>query len=334
MIQASLHSLQRKTWQAELANAISDPAELLELLKLPFALLPAAHAASSQFPLRVPRAYVARMTPGDINDPLLRQILPLGDELQDTPGFVTDPVGDLQAMPVPGLLHKYQGRALLVTTGACGVNCRYCFRRHFPYAEANPAAEEWQTALDYIRADQSISELILSGGDPLSLSDKRLHALGGQLKGIPHLQRLRIHTRLPVVLPSRVTEDLCQWLENSPLPTITVLHINHAQELDDELKQACLRLKATGTTLLNQSVLLKGVNDNSATLVALSEALFACGVLPYYLHQLDPVQGASHFAIADERARQLHESLRNQLSGYLLPRLVYEQAGKQAKLPL
>lgn len=334
MIQASLHSLQRKTWQAELANAISDPAELLELLRLPLELLPAARAASSQFPLRVPRAYVARMTPGDIHDPLLRQILPLGDELQAMPGFVTDPVGDLQAMPVPGLLHKYQGRALLVTTGACGVNCRYCFRRHFPYAEANPASDEWQVALDYIRGDESISELILSGGDPLSLSDKRLQSLSEHLAGIPHLRRLRIHTRLPVVLPSRVNADLCHWLKNSPLPTVTVLHINHAQELNDELQQACLRLKATGTTLLNQSVLLKGVNDNAPSLLALSEALFASGVLPYYLHQLDQVQGAGHFAISNDRARQLHESLRNQLPGYLVPKLVTEQAGEKAKLPL
>ena len=334
MIQASLHSLQPKPWQSELASAISDPAELFELLQLPHELLSSSLAASETFSLRVPHNYIARIKPGDINDPLLRQVLPLGDELVAKKGFVSDPVGDLQAMPVPGLLHKYQGRALLVTTGACGVNCRYCFRRHFPYADANPAADDWQPALDYIREDKTITEVILSGGDPLSLSDVRLENLSKTLAEIPHIQRLRVHTRLPVVLPSRVDKSLCQWLENSPLQTIIVLHINHAQELNNELKQACLSLKATGSTLLNQSVLLKAVNDDLATLAGLSEALFASDILPYYLHQLDPVAGASHFAVPDEQAKKLHNSLKNQLPGYLVPKLVCEKAGHLAKLPL
>lgn len=334
MIQASLHRLQRKAWQSELANAIRDPAELLDLLGLSRELLPAAVTASARFPLKVPRSYVARIQPGDINDPLLRQILPFGEELLQQPGFVDDPVGDLQAMPVPGLLHKYHGRALLVTTGACAVNCRYCFRRHFPYSEANPASEDWQPALDYLKADSSIRELILSGGDPLSLSDGRLQDLGSALADIPHLQRLRIHTRLPVVLPSRVNSEFCQWLKESPWQTITVLHINHANEINDELRQACEHLKDTGTTLLNQSVLLKGINDDVVRLVELSEHLFASGVLPYYLHQLDPVQGASHFAVPDEQACDLHRSLRNKLPGYLVPKLVQEIAGAAAKNPI
>jgi EF-P beta-lysylation protein EpmB len=334
MIQASLHSLQRKAWQSDLARAISDPAELFELLSLPAELLPAAHAASADFTLRVPHSYLSRIRPGDIHDPLLRQVLPLGEEMLQQPDFSHDPVGDMQSMTVPGLLHKYHGRALLVATGACGVHCRYCFRRHFPYNEANAASANWQVALDYLAADSSIREVILSGGDPLSLSDQRLAQLARQLADIPHIQRLRLHTRLPVVLPSRVDEHLCEWLGNTSLQTVVVLHINHAQEINTELAQACERLQATGASMLNQSVLLQGVNDNTENLVQLSEALFSSGILPYYLHQLDPVEGAAHFAVSDANAAHLLKALRSRLPGYLVPRLVREIAGKPAKIPL
>lgn len=334
MIQASLHSLQRKAWQSELARAISDPAELFELLSLPADLLPKACAASTGFSLRVPHSYLGRMRPGDIHDPLLRQVLPLGEEMLQHPGFSHDPVGDMQSMTVPGLLHKYHGRALLVATGACGVHCRYCFRRHFPYNEANPATGDWQAALDYLAADSSIREVILSGGDPLSLSDRRLAQLVSQLASMPHIRRLRLHTRLPVVLPARVDEHLCEWLANTHLQTVVVLHINHAREMNTELEGACERLEATGASLLNQSVLLKGVNDKVEDLVDLSEVLFSSGILPYYLHQLDPVQGAAHFAVSDARAVNLLESLRSRLPGYLVPRLVREITAKPAKIPL
>jgi EF-P beta-lysylation protein EpmB len=237
-------------------------------------------------------------------------------------------------MHSPGLLHKYRGRALLLATAACGIHCRYCFRRAFPYTDANPASNDWQQALESIEADPSISEVILSGGDPLSLSDRRLASLSQKLAGIPQLKRLRIHTRLPVVAPSRVDESLCAWLSTSPLQTVMVLHINHPQEIDTELALACGRLRDTGSILLNQAVLLAGVNDGAATQIRLSERLFEAGVLPYYLHQLDRVRGAAHFEVTDEKARQLLVSLREALPGYLVPRLVREEAGGASKLPL
>jgi EF-P beta-lysylation protein EpmB len=334
MIQASKQRLQRCGWQAELANAITDPAELLAALELPSGLLDGAGAASLDFSLRVPHAFVQRMQPGDADDPLLRQVLPLAEENLPASGFGLDPVGDLEAMTVPGLLHKYHGRALLVTTGACAVHCRYCFRRHFPYAESNPARTDWQPALDYLATDTSLREVILSGGDPLMLSDHRLARLVERLEAIPHLQRLRIHTRLPVVLPARVDDALSSWLSTTRLQRVIVLHINHPNELDSALSAACERLRATGATLLNQSVLLRGINDRADTLVSLSEQLLAAGVQPYYLHQLDPVQGAAHFDVADRQARDLLSRLREQLPGYLVPKLVRDEPGKPAKTPL
>ncbi|MGD8742218.1 MAG: EF-P beta-lysylation protein EpmB [Granulosicoccaceae bacterium] len=329
-----MHRLQRCGWQAELASAITEPAELLTALGLPAQLLEDLEPASRDFRLRVPRSFVQRMQPGDPDDPLLRQVLPRAEENLPVSGYVADPVGDLDAMTVPGLLHKYHGRALLVTTGACGVHCRYCFRRHFPYSEANPAQTDWQPALDYLAADTSLREIILSGGDPLMLSDNRLAGLVERLEAIPHLQRLRLHTRLPVVLPARVDSALTDWLSRTRLQSIIVLHINHPNELDPSLSAACERLRASGSALLNQSVLLKGINDRAETLVALSERLFAAGIQPYYLHQLDPVAGAAHFAINDEQAGDLLAAMREQLSGYLVPKLVREQAGKPAKTPV
>ena len=321
-------------WQKSLARAIRDPRQLLEQLALPADLLPAARAGAAEFPLLVPHSYVARMQPGDPQDPLLRQVLPLEAELQHTAGYVADPVGDLPAMVRPGLLHKYQGRALVVTTAACGIHCRYCFRRHFPYQDANPMPYRWQQVREYLAADESIEELILSGGDPLSLSDHRLAGLLDAVQSIPHLKRLRLHTRYPIILPERLTDPLLQLLQQPPQAVIMVIHANHPNELDAGVKAALAPFRQAGITLLNQAVLLRGVNDSEAALVGLSEALFAAGVLPYYLHQLDPVQGAAHFAVDDHRARELHAALRARLPGYLVPRLVREVPGETAKTPL
>ncbi len=319
-------------WRRALANAVTQPSELLALLGLPEE--PAAGSAAQQFALRVPRGFVARMRPGDRRDPLLLQVLPDGIECQAAEGYVHDPLGEAAAMAAPGLLHKYRGRALLTLTGACGIHCRYCFRRHYPYAEANPAGQHWQQALAYLAADPSIHEIILSGGDPLSLSDERLAGLVMELAAIPHLQRLRIHSRLPVVLPERITESLLAWLTATRLRPILVVHANHAQEIDAEVRQGLHRLRAAGIPVLNQSVLLRGINDSPDALSELSEILFDAGALPYYLHQLDRVQGAAHFAVDDSRALALITALRARLPGYLVPRLVRELPGEPAKTPL
>ncbi|MDD3517299.1 MAG: EF-P beta-lysylation protein EpmB [Chromatiales bacterium] len=326
---------QAPLWQQRLSQAVTDPCELLRLLALDPDLLPAAVLAARDFRLRVPRGYVARMRPGDPDDPLLRQVLPLAAELERLPGFVTDPVGDLAAMPgPPGLLHKYHGRVLLIATGACAIHCRYCFRRHFPYEDAQAASDDWQAALAHIAADPSIREVILSGGDPLALSDRRLSKLVGALDAIPHVERLRLHTRLPIVLPERIDDALLVWLSASRLHKIVVAHANHAQEIDDAVRVALRALADTGATLFNQSVLLRGVNDDVDTLADLSETLFAAGVLPYYLHRLDPVQGAGHFDVPDDEARSLMQALVARLPGYLMPRLVREIPGQAAKTAL
>jgi len=271
---------------------------------------------------------------GDASDPLLLQVLPSAAELGEVPGFTRDAVGDLDARTGRGVLHKYRGRALLVATGSCAINCRYCFRRHFPYGEETAGANRWHDAIAALRTDASIEEVILSGGDPLSLATTKLAELTAALRSIPHLQRLRLHTRLPIVLPERVDEELRDWLGGLPWPVAVVLHANHANEIDGSVAAACARLRASGATLLNQSVLLRGVNDNVRTLIDLSSSLFAAGVLPYYLHQLDRVAGAAHFAVEDEHARALIECMRKGTSGYLVPRLVREVAGEGGKTPV
>ncbi len=318
-------------WRALYARAITDPEELLRRLELPLSLLPGALAGNSLFRLRVPEPLLERMRPGDVADPLLRQVLPLEAEAMEAAGFDPDPVGDLQAMAVPGVLHKYSGRALIVTTGACAVNCRYCFRRSFPYSDAQTGGHRWQAALAYLRQDRSISEVILSGGDPLVLSDHKLAAMVRDLESITHINRLRIHSRLPVVLPQRVDDALLGWLRRSRLQRVVVLHANHANELDHNVELACRRLRDTGVTLLNQAVLLRGVNDDTDTLARLSERLFAIGVLPYYLHVLDRVQGAAHFLVEEPEAKRLLQELASMLPGYLVPRLAREDAGEPNK---
>ncbi len=320
-------------WQQELAGGIADPHELLRLLEVEPRTLPAPVLTAAPFPMRVPHAYVARMRRGDPLDPLLRQVLPIAAETCDAPGYVADPVGDLAAEAVPGVLHKYQGRALLITTGACAVHCRYCFRRQFPYAESHAARDRWAAALDYLRRDASIREVILSGGDPLTLGDAKLAELVHALEDIPHLRRLRLHTRLPVVLPSRVDDRLLGWMGGTRLQKVVVIHANHANEIDAWVVEAVRRLQTVDVTLLNQAVLLAGVNDRAGALCDLSEALFAAGVLPYYLHLLDPVAGAAHFDVPRPRALRIMSELRAALPGYLVPRLVRELAGSPSKVP-
>ncbi len=318
-------------WQKQLAQAISDPQLLLHTLGLDQTLLPELLQADKLFRLRAPRAYVARIKKGDINDPLLRQILPLNAETQHTPGFIRDPVHDLDAVTVPGILQKYHGRVLLLTTGACGIHCRFCFRRHFPYGENSLSGDRLSSALRHIAADSSIQEVILSGGDPLSLTDDRLSSLTSRLASIPHLRRLRIHTRQPIVLPARVDDTLLTWLNTLRLHKIMVVHTNHPNEIDAAVSLALKRLRSADVRLLNQAVLLQGVNDSVKTLAELSEALFEVWVQPYYLHLLDKVEGAAHFDVTKERALELLHKLSGRLPGYLVPRLVCEQAGTPSK---
>lgn len=334
MIQPSVAHWQHTDWKNSLANAVRDPAELLQMLSLPDNLLEAARQASRDFPLRVPRSFVARMRKGDLNDPLLLQVLPLYAELSTSDGYGTDPVGDLQSIAAPGLLQKYSGRALLISTGACGIHCRYCFRRHFPYGDAHLDEQQWHSTLDYLRNNPGIIEIILSGGDPLVLGDPRLARLIADLENIPHLKRIRFHTRMPVILPERINNELLGWLENMRLKAVFVIHANHANEFDANVASALQALRACGATLLNQAVLLKKINDTPAALIGLSETLFDHNVQPYYLHLLDKVSGAGHFDVDEATAVSLLEACRRQLPGYLVPKLVREMTGAAYKLPI
>lgn len=334
MIPRTVPTWQGQRWQDELTDLIRDPKELFEMLQLDPVLLPDAIAASADFPLRVPRPYAARIKSGDINDPLLRQVLPLGEELLAAPGYNSDPLEEGSANPHPGLIHKYQGRVLLIVSSSCAINCRYCFRRHFPYQENKPGRQDWQPVLDYIAADTSITEVIYSGGDPLAAADRQLAWLTEQVAAIPHLKRLRIHSRMPIVVPSRIDQQCLEWLSGHRLQTVMVLHANHANEIDAEVAEACAHLRQAGITLLNQTVLLRGINDSASSLLALSERLFEVGVLPYYLHLLDKVAGASHFDMDEARAKALHRELLAQLPGYLVPRLVREVPDAPSKLPV
>lgn len=319
-------------WRKDLADAVSDVDELLRILGLTDASHDATPSAMRRFPLRVPRAFVDRMRPGDPADPLLRQVLPVVEEDEPVAGFTVDPVGELATPPVDSVLHKYQGRALVMVTGVCAVHCRYCFRRHFPYGELGSGSPEWDDAIDRIASNPAISEVILSGGDPLTVPDSRLEVFARKLAKVPRLKRLRIHTRLPIVLPQRVDGELTSWIGGLGLQTVVVVHANHANEIDDDVRRALAALDASGVTLLNQTVLLTGVNDSVDALADLSEALFDAGVLPYYLHMLDPVSGAAHFNVSADAAKRLHAELSARLPGYLVPRLVREVPGAPAKV--
>jgi EF-P beta-lysylation protein EpmB len=324
----------RRPWQRQLDSAVRDPAELCRRLDLPPALASAAAGAARRLPLLVPRAFLALMAKGDPADPLLRQVLPLFAETIARPGFTSDPLAEARAEVVPGLLHKYRGRVLLLTTGACAVHCRFCFRRNSPGDDLRPGGRRWRQVLGYLRREEDVSEVILSGGDPLMLDDRILAAMAGDLAGIPHLTRLRVHSRLPVVLPSRVDGRLLAWLGGTRLAGVMVIHANHPRELSAEVMAACRRLRAAGVTVLNQSVLLAGINDRMEVLAELSERLFTAGVLPYYLHSLDRVRGAGHFLVEEARARTLVRGLVACLPGYLVPRLVRERPGWPGKVSL
>ncbi len=329
MIPHTLPTWQSQSWQQQLADTVRDPAELCRILQLDPAQfadvhLPANTSASRNFPLRVPRAFIERMEHGNLHDPLLLQVLPQVQEAIEQIGFVEDPLVERQASPNPGIIHKYQGRVLMMLTGACAIHCRYCFRRHFPYNEHRLSKTAWQASLDYLRQHDSINEVIFSGGDPLALNDEHLQWLTTQIAAIEHIKTLRVHTRLPIVIPDRIDSDCLAWLQQTRLRTVVVLHCNHPNEIDVEVETAIAKLNTAGVVLLNQAVLLKGVNDDLNTLVELSEKLFKNRVLPYYLHLLDRVAGAHHFLIEDLHAKQLHARLKDQLPGYLVPKLVRE----------
>ncbi|WP_445375685.1 EF-P beta-lysylation protein EpmB [Photorhabdus tasmaniensis] len=324
----------REDWLKQLTDVITDPDELLQLLSLhEHPGLTKGSGARRLFPLRVPRAFAARMQANDPNDPLLLQVITAPEEFTLTPGFSTDPL-DEQHSTVPGLLHKYRNRALLLVKGGCAVNCRYCFRRHFPYEDNKGNKRNWQQALNYVQQHTALDEIIFSGGDPLMAKDHELDWLISNLEKISHIKRLRIHTRLPVVIPARITTTLCDRLSQSRLQVIMVTHINHANEIDPPLRNSMMMLKQAGVTLLNQSVLLRGVNNHSDILADLSNALFDAGILPYYIHVLDKVQGAAHFMVSDEEAKGLIRELLAKVSGYLVPRLAREIGGEPSKTPL
>lgn len=321
-------------WQSAVADAVRDPAELCRLLELPPSLAEAARRATGGFSLMVPRTYLSRIRVGDSSDPLLLQVLPTEDELSRPPQFTLDPVGEADSALSGGVLWKYQNRVLMVTTGVCSVHCRFCFRRHFPYEDAVRAERRWQTALERIASEPSIHEVILSGGDPLSLSDGLLGSLVDSLNSIPHLRRLRIHTRQPILVPQRVTDGLLDKLRASRLTAIVVLHINHPAEIDRAVEEGIGRLVDAGVPVLQQGVLLRGINDDVEALAELYERLVDLRIMPYYLHQLDRVAGAAHFEVPEEEGLRLIEQLRARLPGYAVPRYVREIAGAANKVVL
>ncbi|WED21619.1 EF-P beta-lysylation protein EpmB [Vibrio sp. JC009] len=323
-----------QNWTNELTNAISDPEKLLQLLNIPESDWPEKYSeARKQFAQRVPLSFVARMEKGNIKDPLLKQVLPVCEELELHPGYSADPLEE-QDNDQPGLLHKYKNRALLILKGGCAINCRYCFRRHFPYSDNKGSKAVWQESINYIKQHTELNEVILSGGDPLMAKDQELSWLFEQISKIAHIKRLRIHTRLPVVIPSRITDDLCHLIRSTRLQVVVVSHINHTNEIDDSLKASFAKLKFAGAHLLNQGVLLKGVNDSVKAQVTLNESLFDAGIQPYYLHVLDKVQGAAHFFIDDERAKEIMRGVMKETSGYLVPKLTREVGGKPSKTTL
>ncbi|MDY0667715.1 EF-P beta-lysylation protein EpmB [Pasteurella multocida] len=321
---------EEQSWTDHLANAISDPKILLETLNLPTENVEQDLEARRLFPLRVPLPFVEKMQKGNPQDPLFLQVMSFHDEFLQVEGFSKDPLEEQDAV-VPSVLHKYHNRLLLMVKGGCAVNCRYCFRRHFPYADNKGNKANWQKALDYIANHPEIEEVIFSGGDPLMAKDHELDWLIKNLENIPHLQRLRIHTRLPVVIPQRITADLCQTLAESRFQTVLVTHINHPNEIDAFFAQAINKLREVGVLLLNQAVLLKGINDNAHILKQLGDKLFATNILPYYLHLLDKVEGASHFYLDDNRALNIYKELQSLTSGYLVPKLAREIAKEPNK---
>lgn len=322
-------------WQQILSQSVTTPEQLLERLGLaPENWHRGAACGHRLFPIRVPEPYLARIEPGNPDDPLLRQVLPVVQEAEVHPDFVSDPLEEASAIQTAGLIRKYRSRALVMITGQCAINCRYCFRRHFPYGDHRLGPEDRRQVIDSLSASPEINEVIFSGGDPLAVNDRLLSQWSEMLGAIPHLRRLRIHSRLPVVIPQRVCDSLIDWLSRSRLQKVLVVHVNHPAEIDQATRQAFRRLSEAGVTLMNQSVILKGVNDSSATLSALSETLFEAGVMPYYLHAFDPVSGARHFSVSDIDAIRIVNEMLENLPGFLVPKLVRELPGRASKTPL
>lgn len=324
----------REQWQQELAQAYTDPLQLAEFLGLSSDWAAQQSRARTLFPMRVPKPFVRLMEKGNAQDPLLLQVMPLVDEFIQLPGFTSDPLAEAEHTPTRGLLHKYSSRVLIILRGGCAVNCRYCFRRHFPYGDHQLKTEDWQEITDYLASHPQVNEVILSGGDPLMAKDQHLFQVLERIEQFNHIKRVRIHTRLPIVIPSRLTRALADRLASSRLQAILVVHANHPKEISSELTENLSYWRQQGIWLLNQSVLLKGVNDQRDILSELSEALFSAGIQPYYLHQLDHVAGATHFAISDQEAKALHAALRATLPGFLVPTLVREIPGEMSKTPL
>lgn len=321
-------------WQAQARAARMTTADLLAHVGLGVADFPAGVIDDPQFPVSVPPHFLEQIRPLDPQDPLLLQVLARGEEAWPQPRRLTDPLEEADYRAAPGLLRKYRSRALLIASGACAIHCRYCFRRHYDYGATMLTRSGEAEALAQIAADPAIEEVILSGGDPLSLADARLAALVAAVAAIPHVTTLRLHSRTLVAIPDRVTPALLSLLGQTRLKPVIVIHSNHPNELSDDVAASLARLRAAGVTLLNQSVLLAGVNDGADTLAAHSRRLFACGVLPYYVHLTDPVAGAAHFDVNEDRARAIEAELRALLPGYLVPRFVREVPGKTAKTPL
>lgn len=324
---------QTNDWQSQLSNLITDPKELLAIAEIPTDSREyhAIEHACADFQLRVPRAFADKIEKGNANDPLLLQVLPSAQELLASPGYSTDPLGEEAANPIPGLIHKYESRVLVTLSGQCAINCRYCFRRHFPYAENRLTRDHLQEITAYVANNTALNEVILSGGDPLSVSNTQIRRFLSELAPIQHITRIRFHTRLPVVIPERIDQTLLDTFSSSKQKIIVVVHTNHPNELDERFDQAMAQLTNNRVTLLNQTVLLKNINDNPETLTKLSERLFSAGVMPYYLHLLDKVVGATHFEIPEHDAIGLHRALQTQLPGFLVPKLVREIAGKSSK---
>lgn len=332
--QVIVQSDSTSSWQEEIAQSLRTKKELVEMLELSTDNFSTVADGEQQFPIRATTSYIHRIEKGNSDDPLLKQIMPSVDELDIVDGYGTDPVGDSGAICGNGVLQKYHGRVLLITTSACGIHCRYCFRRHYPYRDHTLSASNAMDAIDQIRSDHTIHEVILSGGDPLMLSNNRLNKLISKLETIPHLQTLRIHSRMAVILPSRIDSSLLTLLKETRLKVVMVIHSNHPNELDRDVESSLRAIGDSRVTLLNQSVLLKGVNDRVSTLESLSHRLFECGVLPYYLHMLDRVQGSHHFEVPESTASLLLEELGSLLPGYLVPKLVREIEGEPRKTPV
>ncbi|EPE37523.1 hypothetical protein CF66_6004 [Candidatus Photodesmus katoptron] len=329
------HDSVEKNWTKQVANSISDPKELLELLQINPLSWKSGFAAKKIFAQRVPKNFINRMEKGNYKDPLLRQVLPIIEELDIVPNYSIDPLKEKeQNTHIPGVLHKYHNRLLIIVKGGCAINCRYCFRRYFPYQNINNSKFFWEKKINYLLQHPELNEVILSGGDPLMAKDEEIKWIVKEIEKIKHIKRLRIHTRLPVVIPDRITTQLCNNLAKTRLQIIIVTHINHANEINVQLKTKLNKLRKKNIILLNQSVLLKGVNDSVYDQIHLNEELFDGGIIPYYLHVLDKVQGAAHFFVSDKKAKKIITALMEKVSGYLVPKLTREVTGKKSKIPL